>query len=158
MPMWGAALAVVGAIGSARSAKKARKAQEQQNRLQRELNKLKNKQTKRSYMRAFRAQQASAVAAAVASGIGLESSALQGTLASQRRQAGTYADEFLTMDRLGGEITSAMNAQSKYNFQSQIWGQASQIGMQFASFTPKSPTTGDKDVSSGAEKNNVASM
>ena len=136
------ALVVAGASTAASviSTRKASKAQRRSNEAQRRINRLKNFQAKRQFLRNFRQAQAQTLVSAIASGVGIESSRTQGTLSGQGSQARSATSEFNFMDELGGEMTSAMNAQSKYQMQSGIYGQIGSFALSFASMAA-GPTT-----------------
>ena len=116
---------------------KAKKAQKKGNEAQRAINALKNKQAKRAYLRQFRQAQAAALQASIAAGVGLESSAFQGTISSQAAQAGTAAGEFLKFDELGGEVANQANKAANYQFNAGVYSQVAGFASQFISFTPK---------------------
>lgn len=131
------AAVVVTAAGtymSHKNAKKGSKAQARANEAQRKINKLKNAQSKRSFLRAFRQQQADVISAAVAAGVGIDSSAVSGTRQSMEMQRRLAVKEFGKMDELGGEQTAAMNQASKYSYRAQTWGQVASFASSFISF------------------------
>lgn len=117
-----AAAASIFSIGGAR---KAAKGQERTNEAIRKANILKNKQSKRQFMKNFRQAQANTYSQAIAAGVGLESSAFQGTRSSQSAQASTAIREFKEFDKLGAEQTAGMNQTSLGQFQAGAWGQVS---------------------------------
>jgi len=131
-----AALAVSagGAIAGQRAGKKAQKAQAEANRLQMKANRLKNLQQKRGFLRGFRQAQANVLSTAVASGIGLGSSRTQGTLASEKSQAGLAVREFAEFDRLGEGVANAQQRSASQAFRSQTFGAVSSFASQFISF------------------------
>jgi len=119
---------------SARSAKKSSKAQQQANEAQRKANRLQNKQSKRQFLRTVRQAAASNIINSVSAGVGVESSAFQGTAASERSQAQTALREFDQADALGAQFTAAQNSVSKYNYRAQAFGQAASFVNSFVSF------------------------
>lgn len=133
-----ATAAIVVAAGSAyvshKNAKKSSKAQRRANEAQRKINKLKNAQSKRSFLRAFRQQQANVISAGVAAGVGIDSSAIQGSLNAQQRQRQLALREFDKMDELGGEQTIALNQASNYSARAATWGAVSNFATSFISF------------------------
>lgn len=133
-----ATAAIVVAAGSAyashRAAKKGSRAQKRANEAQRKINKLKNAQSKRSFLRAFRQQQANVISAGVAAGVGIDSSAIQGTLNAQQGQRALAVKEFEQMDEFGGEMTAQMNAASRYSARAATWGAVSNFATSFISF------------------------
>lgn len=122
MPAVSSFIAVAAIGGKVLSGRKAKKASKRANAAQRAINKLKNKQAKRAFLRKFRQFQAAALVGGVASGVSVESSGVQGTLAGQATQAATGIAEFNQFDKLGGEQTAALNAQASANFQSSVFG------------------------------------
>ena len=129
-----ATVGVAGAVGSARSASKSSKASAAANEAQRKTNRLRNKQAKREFLRGLRQAQAATVMGSVAAGVGLESSAFQGTLGSQRSQAQTALSEFDQADKLGAEFSAAQTRASKYSFQAGVYSQVGSFASQFVSF------------------------
>ena len=105
--------------------RKAAKGQERSNEAIRKANVLKNKQSKRQFLKNFRQAQANVYSQAIAAGVGLDSSAFQGTRSSQSAQAGTAIREFREFDKLGAEQTSGMNQAALGQFQAGAWGQVS---------------------------------
>lgn len=145
LAIFAAVTTVASALGGASAASKSSKAQKRANEAQRKINTMKNKQAKRQFLRQFRQAQAGALMSGIAGGVGLESSRVQGARASNLAQGGTAMREFAEMNALGGEMTSAMNAQSKYNAQAAAYGAVGQFASQFIDFgTPG----GDGDVDS----------
>lgn len=140
-----AGVAAVGAYKSHKAGKKASKAQQAANEAQRKINKLKNFQAKRQFLRNFRQAQANVLTSAIAAGVGIESSAFQGTAQSQLSQRGTALADFAKMDELGGEQTAAMNAQSRATAKAQTWGAVSSFASSFISF----PSGGGGDGGTG---------
>ena len=136
-----AAIAIGGAILGHKKAKKGVKAQKEANRLQREANKLKNKQAKRAFMRNYRQAQGAALATGVGAGIDLESSRVQGAMASQTSQARTAVTEFKKFDELGAAIGAQQDKVSKYNYQSGVFSSISSIAASFIGFSAGSPNT-----------------
>lgn len=116
------AIAAVAVVGSAVAGRKAKKASQRANAAQRKINKLKNAQAKRAFLRNFRQQQAAALVGAVAGGVDIASSGVQGTLASQATQASVGRTEFKQFDVLGGIQTDAFNAQANANFVGSVFG------------------------------------
>lgn len=131
------AVAGVGAYESRKAAKKSSRAQQDANEAQRKINQLKNKQAKRQFLRNFRQAQANVLSAAIAAGVGLDSSAFQGTLQSERSQKNVALREFAQMDEFGGEMTNAMNATSRYNARAATWGAVSNFASSFIAFPTK---------------------
>lgn len=148
-----ATIAVVTSVAagykSQQAAKKSTRAQKDSNKLQREINKLKNLQAKRAFLRNFRQQQANVIAQSVAAGVGLDSSAFQGTLQSMQSQAGQSIREFARMDELGAAQTQAMNQISSANRQAQSWGAISQFAASFIGFSG-SGSSGSTSISTGS--------
>ena len=136
-------LAVASTGLSISQGRKSSKAQKRANEAQRKINRLKNRQAKRAFLRNFRQSQAVALVQGIASGVGLESSIVQGTLASQGSQARTGLREFQTFNRLGAEFTSAQNAASSAAFKSQVFGQVASFASSFISFGGEKTTTVD---------------
>lgn len=137
-------LAGVSTISSLISGRKSSKAQEAANEAQRDINRLRNKQNKRAFMRQFRQAQAAAIQGAVTAGIGIESSAVQGTLSSQAKQALLADHEFKWMDVYGAEMSSQLSKASNYQFQAGVANlvgnfASSFIGSQPPSTTPSPP-------------------
>jgi len=122
------------AVAGAAAGKKSSRAKRRANDAQRRINKLRNKQAKREFLQNFRQAQADAYSTAIAAGIGLESSALQGRLASQRAQADTSVAEFNRMDVLGAEITRNENKAARYDSQAQTWGAVASVASSFIAF------------------------
>jgi hypothetical protein len=132
-------VAAVGVGASIVAGKKATKQQKKANAAQRKINQLKNKQAKRAFIRNFRQQQAIALTQGIASGVGLESSLVQGTMASQAAQAKTALREFKAFDSLGGEFTAATNRASSAAFKSAAFGQVAAFAGNFISFGGATP-------------------
>lgn len=128
------AVSAASAYKSHKAGKKAAKAQKKANEAQRKINKLKNFQAKRQFLRNFRQAQANVLSSAIASGVGIESSAFVGTQESQKQQANIAVKEFARMDELGGEQTMAMNQQARATSQAQTWGAVSSFASSFISF------------------------
>lgn len=122
------------AIMSHKAGKKASRAQQEANEAQRKINQLKNKQAKRAFLRNFRQAQANLISASIASGVGLESSAVQGGVTSVRSQRDLAVKEFGQMDTLGGEMTAAMNSASRNQLRAQTWSAVSSFAQQFIAF------------------------
>jgi hypothetical protein len=135
--------AVTTAVGI-KKGRDAAKAQRRANDTQRAINRLQNKQNKRQFLRQYRQAQANALQAAVAANVGLESSAFQGMLQSRQAQAGTAVREFNEMDRLGGIQASAMDAQSKAQFQAGVAGAVGSFARSFIAFPAQGSTTPPK--------------
>jgi len=131
-----AALAVSAgsAVAGLKAGKKSQKAQQAANAAQMKANRLKNLQAKRSFLRGFRQAQANVLSTSIASGIGLGSSRTQGTLSSERSQAGLATREFAEADRLGVETLNARNRSASQAFRSQAFGAVSSFASQFVSF------------------------
>ena len=134
------AVVVASTAYSISQGKKASKAQKQSNEAQRRINELRNKQNKRAFLRQFRQAQADALQSAVAAGVGLESSAFQGTRASQATQAETAVKEFKRMDELGAEQTAALNRASNAQFRSQVGSAVASFASQFVGWKPGGTT------------------
>ena len=119
-------------------AKKATKAQKKSNRLQRDINRLRNKQAKRDFLRNFRQTQAAQLVGATGAGVDLESSAFQGTLASERTQIQVALGEAAQFDRLGSEITRQSNIAANEQYKSGVASTLSGIALNIAtSYIPK---------------------
>lgn len=128
------AISAGSAYASHRAGKKAAKAQKKANEAQRKINKLKNFQAKRQFLRNFRQAQANVLSSAIASGVGIDSSAFQGTQQSQMQQANVAVKEFKQMDEYGGEMTQAMNRQASATARAQTWGAVSSFASSFIAF------------------------
>lgn len=130
-----AAVVAVGSVVSAKkSAKKGEKAQKAANELQKKINKLKNQQAMRDYMRNFRQAQANTIVSAVAAGVGLDSSAMRGTMSSHISQATLVQRESEQMSEWGEAMsTQNLKASSAFNRSAQ-WSQISQFAASFISF------------------------
>ena len=135
------AVAVVGTAYSIDQANKASKAQKNANSTQRDINKLKNEQQKRAFLRNFRQTQAAALMNSVASGVGLESSGVQGTLASEQTQKATNLADFREFNRLGAEVASFQNRAATKGFNSAVGGSVASFASQFISAAPSSSST-----------------
>jgi hypothetical protein len=114
--------------------KKAKKAQQRANEAQMKANRLKNLQQKRTFLRGFRQAQANVLSTSIASGIGLGSSRTQGTLASEKSQAGLAVREFQQFDQLGVETANAQQQSASQAFRSQAFGAVASFSSQFISF------------------------
>lgn len=147
MAIFSTVIAVASVVGSLIQGNKAKKASKKANRAQRAINRLKNAQQKRAFLRRFRQAQAAALVGATASGVEVESSLTQGTLASQKTQNIIAGAEFQEFDRLGGLQTQAFNEQANANFAGSIFSSvgafaSSSGGASFLnSLGPKKPTT-----------------
>jgi len=128
-------VSAVGAVSSHRAAKKATKQGKKANEAQRKANQLKNKQAKRQFLRNFRQAQAATVISSVAAGVGLDSSAFQGTLSSEKSQARLAVNEFAQADKLGTDFMTAQNKAASASGRAQTFGQISQFALSFASFS-----------------------
>ena len=128
------AVSVAGAASSYVQGKKAAKAQKNANNVQRDSNRLVNKQAKRQFLRNFRQSQANNIVAAVAAGVGLESSGVRGSLASERSQAQTALSEFDKQDELGTQFAGFQNKATNAAFRSATFGQISSFASSFVSF------------------------
>ncbi len=124
----------VATVASHRQGKKATKASQAANEAQRKANKLRNKQAKRAFLRKFRQSQANIVVSSVAAGVGLESSAFQGSLSSEVSQRDTALREFKEADELGAEFTAQQNRATSASFRSQAFGAIGNFASQFISF------------------------
>ena len=122
----------------------AAKAQKQANIAQRNINRRQNAQNKRAFLRNVRQAQAQALVGTVAAGVGLESSRAQGERQSNVTQTEVGVYDFNRMRDLGGVMTSALNAASRYQYQSSLFTTASQLAMSFYAAIP--PTTTDTPV------------
>ena len=122
------------AVASHQAGKKAAGAQMAANEAQRKITRLRNQQAKRQYLRQFRQAQAATITNAIAAGVGIDSSAFRGTLVSQERQRATAVQEFNLMDRFGGEMTAAMQAQSRYNARANTFAAIGSFAQTFISF------------------------
>ena len=121
MAIFAAVIAVASIAGSLIQGQKAKKASKKANRAQRAINRLKNAQQKRAFLRRFRQAQAAALVGATASGVDVESSLTQGTLASQQTQNIVAGAEFKEFDRLGSVQAAAFNEQANANFAGSIF-------------------------------------
>ena len=130
-------VSLLGMAGSTSQARKGSKAQKAANEAQRKINKLKNKQAKREFLRNFRQTQAIALSSAIGQGVGLESSGVQGTLASEKTQAKLALNEFNEFDKLGAEAAAAQNRAASASFKSGVYGQVSSFASQFVKFPAK---------------------
>lgn len=128
------AVSAASAYKSHKAGKKAARAQKKANEAQRKINKLKNFQAKRQFLRNFRQAQANVISSAIASGVGIDSSAFVGTQQSQGTQANVAVKEFKKMDEFGGEMTTAMNQQASATAKAQTWGAVSSFASSFISF------------------------
>lgn len=115
-------IAAASTLGTILSGKKAKKASKAANAAQRKINRLKNEQSKRAFLRQFRQAQAAALVSGVASGVTIESSGVQGTLAGQFSQKETALSEFKQADDLGVAQQAAQNAQASANFAGSVFG------------------------------------
>ncbi len=123
-------IAAVASIGGKLIAgRKAKKAGKRANAAQRAMNKLKNKQNKRAFLRQFRQAQAAALVGGVAAGVDIESSGIQGTLASQKTQARVGVAEFAESERLGDVQAAAINKQASANFAASVFGSVASFAM-----------------------------
>lgn len=117
-----AGVAIAGTAASYVEGRKARKASAAANAAQRESNRLRNFQARRQFLRGFRQAQGQALAGAIAAGIGIESSATQGTLASERSQRDTALREFKEFNRLGDVYTAQINRATNAQFRAGAYG------------------------------------
>ncbi len=128
------ATAAVGVGLSIHEAKKGTKAGKRANAALRAANRLKNKQAKRAFLRNFRQAQASTLVSAVAAGVGIDSSAFQGTLSSQKTQTRVALDEFAEADQLGTEFATAQSEQTSANTRSSRFGSIASFAQSFIGF------------------------
>jgi hypothetical protein len=133
------AIGIVAAGASIHQGKKATKAQKRANEAQRKINKLKNFQAKRSFLRNFRQTQAAALSTAIAQGVGLESSGVQGTRASEQAQKNTALIEFKRFDELGGEYAAQTNKAADASFNAGAFASLSSLAMSFSGSFKGSP-------------------
>ncbi len=130
-----AATAAVGSTAlSINAAKKGSKAQREANAAQEATNRLRNRQAKRQFLRGFRQAQANTIIASVAAGVGIDSSAFQGTLQSEQSQRSTAVREFKEADDLGAEFASARDRATSASFRSNTFSTISNFATQFVSF------------------------
>ncbi|KKL28000.1 hypothetical protein LCGC14_2379520, partial [marine sediment metagenome] len=66
---------------------------------------------------------------AVAAGVDIESSGIQGTLAGQKTQARVGVAEFAEGERLGGVQERAINQQASANFAASVFGSVASFAM-----------------------------
>ena len=125
-------VAAVSAAASIHQAKKAESAGKKKNRIARKTNQLKNKQAKRAFLRNFRQAQANVLVGNVMAGVGLGSSAFQGTSASEKSQANTAINEFKEFDALGAQFTQQQNKQASAQGSSATFSAISSFAMSFA--------------------------
>lgn len=138
-----AAVSVGSSILGARKAKKARKARQMANIYQKKQNILTQYQQTRQFMRQFREAQAAQYANALGMGVDIESSAIQGTLASQSTQAMTANKELQQMTNWADTQARYLDQASKYDYQSQLAGVVGNFANQFmAGGPPSKPTDG----------------
>lgn len=129
MAVFTAAVAAVGIAGKLFAGNKAKKASKRANAAQRAINKLKNKQAKRAFLKKFRQAQAAALVGGIGSGVSVESSGVQGTLAGQATQARTAVSEFNQFDKLGAQQTAALNKQASANFAGSVFGSVASFAL-----------------------------
>lgn len=129
-------VAAVGTFASIRQAKKATAAGQDANEALRKANRLKNKQAKRAFLRNFRQAQANVLVSSVMAGVGLESSAFQGTLASEKSQRDLALKEFERADELGTEFLTAQNRQTSAQTRSSAFGSIAGFASSFIAFPP----------------------
>ena len=133
----------ISALSTAKSlkeGKKARKAGAAANESQKKANRIRNYQKKRTFLRNFRQQQANAYSEGIASGVALESSAIQGRRASQKSQAGVASRESNRLDELGMEVADFQQAQANANFRSQRASAIGSFASQFISLSKPAST------------------
>lgn len=127
-------VAVTAAAAAHQEKKKSASKKGRANKAQREINKLKNKQAKRNFLRQFRQAQANVLVESVAAGVGLESSAFQATLSSQKQQAITAVQEVEAQERLGERVAKLRRKAGKHDAAATTFSGVSQIASQFISF------------------------
>ena len=135
------AVTAVSTVSSIKQGKKAVKGQKAANAATRKANQLRNKQAKRAFLRNFRQTQAVAISSAIASGVGLDSSLVQGTLSSEKTQAKTALREFKAFDELGATFTAATNRAASASFKSAAFGQVAGFASNFITFGGSDPST-----------------
>ena len=124
-------MSFIARLAGLRQEKKAGKAEKRANQAQREINRIRNRQNQRQFLREFRQAQAAALVDATAAGVDVESSRVQGTIASQRSQAQTAGFEFREMDRLGGEVTRFRNEVTTRRARASAFSTIADIGSSF---------------------------
>ena len=123
------AIAGIGAAASLFSGSRAARRQKAARRAQQNINRLKNAQARREFKQAFYLQQAEQVTRAIASGQGLESSAVQARTAAGTTQADVSLRELGVMSQLGGEASRALEGAARASFNSQVFGAISSFAM-----------------------------
>jgi len=135
-----AAVSVGSSLVGAGKAKKARKARQKADLYQKKQNKLRQFQATRQFMRQFRQAQAAQYSNALAMGIDLESSVIQGNLASQSSQARTALGELAEMNIYADTQAKYLGQASKYDYQSQLAGVIGNFAGSFMSGGPGGST------------------
>jgi len=137
-----AAVSVASSVMGAKKARKARKARRMANMYQKKQNILTQYQQTRQFMRQFRQAQAAQYANALQMGVDIESSAIQGTLASQSTQAMSANKELQQMTNWADTQARYLDQASKYDYQSQLAGVVGNFANQFMAGGPSSkPST-----------------
>ena len=132
----GAAVSVASSLVGARKAKKARRARAKADLYQKKQNRLKQFQATRQFMRQFRQAQAAQYASSLAMGVDIESSAIQGTLASQGTQAHTAIAELNQTTDWANTQAKYLGQASKYDYQSQLAGVVGNFASSFMAGGP----------------------
>lgn len=127
-----AVVAAASAYESSVQAKKAQKARNRANQAARDINKIRNTQSKRAFLKKFRAAQANTIAAGVAAGIGLDSSAIRATRSAQASQRALAIGEFDEMQDLSDEQLRYNRKAGQYGLRAGNWGAVSQFAASFA--------------------------
>jgi hypothetical protein len=113
----------------------ARKKRKRAARLQQQIQAISSRQRRRAFIRRFREAQAAALVSGVASGAGLESSAVAGTIASQRTQRGVAEGEFIDQSRLSAAAGSSLQRAGNLEFAAGAFD----VGASFALNKPNKP-------------------
>lgn len=124
----------IAGLGAAKKRKRAAK-------LQQQITAISNKQRRRAFLQRFRQAQADALSASVASGAGLESSAVRGTLASQRTQRNVAEGEFVDQARLGAAAASSLSKAADFDLVGGLAGTAGTLALSIPN-APPAPTGG----------------
>jgi hypothetical protein len=126
-----AVLSGISAVAGLISGKKASDKNKDANKMQAQINKFKNRQEIRAFLRNYRQQQADALAAGVFSGIGLESSSVQGARSSLQTQARTGTREAHKLSDMGAQVGGLRASAAKYNFNAGLFNTGAQIASSF---------------------------
>ena len=123
------AIAGISAASSLLSSKRASKKQAAARRAQQNINRLKNIQARREFKQQFYLNQAERVTSAIASGQGLESSAVRAGTNAATTQADASLRELGVMQKLGGDASAALESAAKSSFNSQVFGAISSFAL-----------------------------